>query len=439
MLEIEAVDMAAMKQQIRTQLKDLNADLNRYLAAEYGIDQNNIPKKEEYDEKLTRWKQSHQPFHWWIEFYGIMKRGGFDVIIGNPPYVEYKNVRYLYTVRGFTTESCDDLYALVMERSKVLLGSSGNLGMIVPISVVSTDGFVPLREFLLKSYTVTWTSSFAERPAKLFTGVEKRLTIWLTTSRAGTKKSFLSTYRRWFSEERDSQFREKDVLFSQMRYVEDDAASSVIVDSVIPKIASSTELNLLARLFTNRQLSHYFQKHTGCIVYYTRKLRYFVQFYDFVPLIRDHKGETVEPSELKELYLGDQIKRDMVIALLNSNLFFWFFNALSDVRNVNRREIEHFRCSLDLMESNLIESLITLKGQLMDDFQIHSKCLTNNYGKFGILTIQTFQPRISKPIIDEIDRVLARHYGFTDEELDFIINYDIKYRMGRDSGDEEGG
>ncbi len=31
---------------------------------------------------------------------------------------------------------------------------------------------------------------------------------------------------------------------------------------------------------------------------------------------------------------------------------------------------------------------------------------------------------------DEIDRVLARHYGVTDEELDFIINYDIKYRMG---------
>lgn len=30
-----------------------------------------------------------------------------------------------------------------------------------------------------------------------------------------------------------------------------------------------------------------------------------------------------------------------------------------------------------------------------------------------------------------IDRILAQHYGFTDEELDFIINYDIKYRMGR--------
>jgi len=41
----------------------------------------------------------------------------------------------------------------------------------------------------------------------------------------------------------------------------------------------------------------------------------------------------------------------------------------------------------------------------------------------------------SKPIIDEIDCVLARHYGFTEEELDFIVNYDIKYRM--DMGGEE--
>ena len=37
----------------------------------------------------------------------------------------------------------------------------------------------------------------------------------------------------------------------------------------------------------------------------------------------------------------------------------------------------------------------------------------------------------SKPILDEIDRVLAQHYGFTAEELDFIVNYDIKYRTGQ--------
>ena len=37
-----------------------------------------------------------------------------------------------------------------------------------------------------------------------------------------------------------------------------------------------------------------------------------------------------------------------------------------------------------------------------------------------------------------IDRVLAKHYGFTDEELDFIINYDITHRMGQETeGTEE--
>jgi len=46
----------------------------------------------------------------------------------------------------------------------------------------------------------------------------------------------------------------------------------------------------------------------------------------------------------------------------------------------------------------------------------------------------------SKSIIDEIDHVLAQHYDLEDEELDFIINYDIKYRMGDElfhDGEEE--
>ena len=36
------------------------------------------------------------------------------------------------------------------------------------------------------------------------------------------------------------------------------------------------------------------------------------------------------------------------------------------------------------------------------------------------------------PCSDFRSHFLAKHYGFTDEELDFIINYDIKYRMGRE-------
>ena len=43
------------------------------------------------------------------------------------------------------------------------------------------------------------------------------------------------------------------------------------------------------------------------------------------------------------------------------------------------------------------------------------------------ISIESFRINLSKPIIHEL---LAKHHGFTEEDLDFIINYGIKYRMG---------
>ena len=73
------------------------------------------------------------------------------------------------------------------------------------------------------------------------------------------------------------------------------------------------------------------------------------------------------------------------------------------------------------------------------DLDANSALLIRKQKQTGITETQSFKIQKSKPIIDEIDRVLAKHYGFTGEELDFIINYDIKYRMGLSgtSGEEE--
>ena len=78
------------KQALRDKLKALEDELNRFLADEYGIDLNE-------QAAYQNWLSSHKPFHWFIEFYGILKDGGFDVIIGNPPYVEYSKVKKEYT------------------------------------------------------------------------------------------------------------------------------------------------------------------------------------------------------------------------------------------------------------------------------------------------------------------------------------------------------
>ena len=76
-------------------LKKLADELDRYLAGEYGVDPS---KTKAYDQ----WRKSHQPFHWFAEFYGIMSQGGFDVIIGNPPYVESAKILKQYTFPNLT-------------------------------------------------------------------------------------------------------------------------------------------------------------------------------------------------------------------------------------------------------------------------------------------------------------------------------------------------
>jgi hypothetical protein len=70
----------------------------------------------------------------------------------------------------------------------------------------------------------------------------------------------------------------------------------------------------------------------------------------------------------------------------------------------------------------------------MADYRKNSALRTVSYQGKGDVTVQYFNFRPSKPIIDHIDRALAIHYGLSNEELDFVINYEIKYRLGREDG-----
>ncbi|HRG49388.1 MAG TPA: hypothetical protein PLG41_24500, partial [Leptospiraceae bacterium] len=77
-----------IKERINSEMKLLNDKLDRFLAISYNISETEYKDKKKYEKDFLAWKLSHQPFHWVIEYYRIMKNGGFDVIVGNPPYVE---------------------------------------------------------------------------------------------------------------------------------------------------------------------------------------------------------------------------------------------------------------------------------------------------------------------------------------------------------------
>ena len=82
------------KQNLQKRLQVLEGELNGYLAGEYKVNPN---KESAYQD----WLVSHKPFHWFIAFYGILQDGGFDVVIGNPPYVEYSKVKRDYAIQGY--------------------------------------------------------------------------------------------------------------------------------------------------------------------------------------------------------------------------------------------------------------------------------------------------------------------------------------------------
>ena len=188
-------DFIDTKEELRRRLGELEAELNRYLADEYGVDVN---KRAAYEE----WLASHKPFHWFIEFYGILNQGGFDVIIGNPPYVEYNKVKRDYQIHEYHTESCGNLYAYVIERSLNILRDNGWLGMIVQLPVVCTDRMKPLQREGLKLNNPIYFANFDDRPAKLFDGLEHiRASIVLAQKSKTQPKRVCSTiYNRWYSE-----------------------------------------------------------------------------------------------------------------------------------------------------------------------------------------------------------------------------------------------
>ncbi len=101
-------------------------------------------------------------FDWEREFPGIMRGGGFDCVIGNPPYiriqilkewvpleVKFYKQRYLAASKGNY-----DIYVVFVERGLKLLNNLGKLGYIVPSKFISTDYGTPLRELLTKSGVV---------------------------------------------------------------------------------------------------------------------------------------------------------------------------------------------------------------------------------------------------------------------------------------------
>ncbi len=394
---IDFIDFKQAKDDLNDRLDQLRDELNRLL------------HKQDYPNiDYTEWLKTHRPFHWFAEYYEIIQgHGGFEVVIGNPPYVEYSTIRKIYSVDKYQTVECGNLFAFIIERAYYLLNFFGTFGFIVPISSICTPRMKKLITFERENSIDLWISNYAVRPDKLFIGADMNLSIHL--ARKGTNSNncyvFSTNYSHWYASFRD-------FLFSTIEY----GVGFLRFDSLIYKTKTSFEIELLKTVLDNEFSICSFSSIESTIYYHSGG-RYFRKC-----ILKKLS------NEYKPLHVPEESKFQ-VIGLYSSSLYFWYWTAFSDTYHVTKPDIESFYFPRTVIKDEKLKKICIRFLSNLEDNRI----IRERSRKDGTVQVEiNYVVSKSKPIIDQIDSLLAQHYGFTHEELDFIINYDIKYRMGKE-------
>ncbi len=383
------------------------------------------------------------------KFIEMNKFGGFDIILGNPPYVE--DGKLDYKTNADATKDCGNTYAYFLEKGIKMLKPGGRLGYIVPVAAVSTPRMAPLQKFLTDGCSELKISNFDDRPGKLFEGLEDcRSSIILCTkkeSKSEEKKCRVYTtgYNRWYSENVVN-------LFKNLSYVE----HTLLTNTYIPKLSNEMETSIMKKIFMKvieldgieskkNKLQKTDTKKDECMkiklgkfisdskteysVIYHNAPRYWIRGMDFMPHFSNKNGMS-QSAHNKILYVNSENAATVLTGLLNSSLFYWFFVKTSNCRDLTGLVIGDFPMNPEWAD---VHNMAGIVRRLMLSYRENSvrKNITNK--KTGDVQYDEFYPKKSKTIIDEIDDAFAKYYGMSEDEAKYIKTFDHQFRMGKNS------
>lgn len=413
--ELDGTVTGEDKAELRRRFSELEAELNDHLSGEYGIKKSAI----------KHWKESHKPFHWFCDFHRIISAGGFDVIIGNPPYVVFpsEKVPYKFPVGLFQSESSKNLYGLTWERSLALLASGGRAGLIVQLTVMSSERMKVIQDLLLQRGHMVG-ASFPRRPESVFDGVEMPVAIILSSP--SQMPNVLSTSRisRFYTEERPNALNTISLT----------GHSNRAHGFRVAKLGTYLEQALFAKIMQpdRHSLAELIQKDSKHILYYQEACRYWVKACLGLPRFKKN-GVASEPPHGRTIGFRTREQAGLAVCLLNSSLFYWLYSVLSDCEHINDDFVRRFP-----LPNNADAAGWWQRGEeLTKAIRSSSKEKSIKTKQGYLIEYDEINAAKEKETIDAIDHVLAKGFGLTSLELDFIMNYDIKYRMGADADEDE--
>lgn len=352
-----------------------------------------------------------------------MVEGGFDAVIGNPPYVELHKVSdYEPRADIYSTAACGNLYAPMLERALALSQSNGQgrVGQIVPISCVSTPRMQALRQCWRRFNTRTWLSHYSgdAHPSILFNGVKFRLSIVIQQVHGDPDAGYHTTpFQRWLPDARVH-------LFNQLEYTK--LASSIERGGLFPKINAKGSGILTQLAATNVLVARSVDSESPHTAFAHRIVAHYVKAFDFMPFFRSERDGEKRSEDYKIFAFRTRPELEAFTALLNSSLFYFWFVAYSDVYHCGRELILEFPC--DIQELSKSPELLQATAELMRAYRATAVRRTIRYQATGLVEYDEFYSRDVKRQIDCVDKVLVKLFEMSDDQLDFILNFDVKYR-----------
>jgi DNA modification methylase len=363
-----------------------------------------------------------QFFLWHTWFHDVFSRPskeGFDIVIGNPPYgAKYNNQTKQYykntymtanSIRGLQKGSLDT-YTLFIELGYNLLRKNGCFAYIVPISLTSSDSLTGVHRILMDNCNAIHISSYAVRPKPVFENAVVNTSIVLFQKTETPCQVLYSTKMHRRGTEFDLQ-----KLIDNLQFVD---VKGLTLYGRIPKISSEIEKTILKKLFKQIKLGSIIKTSGSPITYRFAGGRYF-------KVVTNYSNNS---SAERTIYFSNSKIANAVGCILSSNLSFWFYQIFSDNLNWKTYEIENFTIPQLTFEN--IDFLDKVYNRYLADIEANANTrITSEESTYNIDSFKEYKIVRSKRIIDEIDDYICPLYGLTQEETDFIKNYELEFRL----------
>ena len=359
-------------------------------------------------------------FLWHTWFKDIFDGGGFDIVIGNPPYgAKYSEECKRYYKDNYVTaktitgkqKASLDTFTLFIEHGYNILKINGNLAFIVPIALTSSDSLSGVHRILLDKCDNIHISSYAVRPKPVFERAVVNTSILLFTK---TEQKCHHVFSTKMHRRNDDKFN-LQFLVDHLQFTD---VKDYMLFGRIPKIGTEIEKKILNKMFKQNKLKTLLKYNGYPVVYRFAGGRYFKVVTNY------SNGSSAERC----IYFSNSKLANSVGCILSSNLSFWFYQIFSDNLNWKSYEIENFAIP-NLSDSDL-NYLDKLYDRYLKDIERNANIReSTGISSYNVDSFKEYKIVRSKSIIDEIDDYIGPLYGLTPDEIDFVKNYELEFRM----------